>query len=161
VSGLADRRPGWWGGGVLHASRVGLLSTRYEITDDGDPVCIWKPSAFFGGGCFELDGQQHDVARGGWTGRRYRLLDASGALVALADGVGRMHWVLETGGETYEFERRTLLRNDQVFLRGGEPAGMVRRTSAWFGEAEADLPGLPRAVQVFVMVSLLAVWDED
>jgi hypothetical protein len=158
---LADRRREWWGCRVLRASRAGLLSTRYEITEDGAPVCIWKPSAFFGGGSFELAGQRYDVTRGGWTGRRYRLLDASGGLVALADGVGRMHWTLETGGETHVFERRTLLRNDQVLMRDGAPVGMVRRTSAWFGEAEADLPGLPRAVQIFVMVSLLAVWDED
>lgn len=146
---------------MLRASRVGLLSTRYDITDDDAHVCQWRPARFFGGGDFELDGRQYEVTRGGWTGRRYRLLDPAGALVALGDGVGRLSWTLETGGVTHLFERRSLLRNDQVLLRDGEPAGVVRRTSAWFGEAEADLPGLPLAVQVFVLVSLLAVWDED
>jgi hypothetical protein len=146
---------------VLRASRAAPLSTRYEITDDGTPVCVWKPSAFFGGGSFELGGQRYDVARGGWTGRSYRLLDASGGLVALADGVGRMHWTVEASGVTHEFERRALLRMDQVLVRDGEPVGAVRRTSAWWGEAEGELPGLPLVVQIFVLVSLLAVWDED
>jgi len=62
---------------------------------------------------------------------------------------------------SYDFERPSPFRRDQVLVRDGEPVGGVRRTSAWFGEAEADLPGLPREVQVFVLVSLLAVWDED
>ncbi|MHA6628890.1 hypothetical protein ACU61A_25910 [Pseudonocardia sichuanensis] len=146
---------------MLRASRTGLLSTRYDITCDDAPVCTWKPSAFIGGGTFELDGHRYDVARGGWTGRRYRLRDETGALVALADGVGRLAWTLETGGVTHTFERPSPFRRDQVLVRDGEPVGAVRRTSAWFGEAEADLPGLPREVAVFVLVSLLAVWDED
>ena len=146
---------------MLRASRVGLLSTRYEITDDEAALCVWKPSPFFGGGGFELDGRHYDVARGGWTGRRYRLIDAAGRLVALADGVGRLSWTLESGGTTHEFERRSLFRHEHLLLRAGEPVGTVRRTSAWCGEAEADLPGLAREVQVFVLVSMLAVWDED
>jgi hypothetical protein len=153
-------------GGVLRASRAGLLSTRYDITRD-DPagefraICTWKPSAFIGGGSFELGGHRYDVARGGWTGRRYRLRDESGRLVALADGVGRLAWTLETGGQVHTFERRSPWRRDQVLVRDGEPVGAVRSTSAWFGEAEAELPGLPLEAQIFVLVSLLAVWDED
>jgi hypothetical protein len=46
-------------------------------------------------------------------------------------------------------------------VRDGEPVGAIRRTSAWFGEAEAELPDLPVEIQIFVLVSLLAVWDED
>jgi hypothetical protein len=146
---------------VLRASRAGLLSTRYEITDDDRPVCTWKPSRFFGGGAFELDGQQYEVTRGGWTGRRYRLLDAAGEVVALAEGIGRTFWTVEIGEEVHTFERPSPWRRDQALVRDGAPVGAVRRTSAWFGEAEAELPGLPLAVQVFVLVSLLAVWDED
>ena len=146
---------------MLRASRAGLLSTRYDITRDDAAVCTWKPSAFIGGGSFELDGHRYEVARGGWTGRRYRLRDESGCLVALADGVGRSTWTLETGGAVHTFERPSPWRRDQVLVRDGEPVGTVRRTSAWLGEAEAELPGLPPAVQVFVLVSLLAVWDED
>lgn len=156
---LADRGCGWWGGRVLRASRAGLLSTRYEVVDDeGRPVCTWKPSAFFGGGAFVLHSRSYDVARGGWTGHRYRLLLA-GELVALADGVGRAAWTLDTGGVTHAFERPSLLRQDHVLLApDGSPAGRVRRRWA---ETTADLPDLPLAVQVFVLVSLLAVWDED
>ena len=146
---------------MLRASRVGLLSTRYEIRDDEVVLCVWKPSAFFGGGAFVLDGRCFEVTRGGWTGRRYRLLDESREPVAVADGVGRIGWTLETGGTTHEFERTSLLRNEHVLLSGDQTAGTVRRTSGWFGEAEADLPGLPLPVQVFVLVSLLSVWDED
>jgi hypothetical protein len=146
---------------VLRASRAGLLSTRYDITGDDTAICTWKPSAFIGGGTFELDGHRYDVARGGWTGRRYRLRDEAGHLVALADGVGRLAWTLESGGQVHTFERPSPWRRDQVLVRDGTPVGTVRRTSAWMGEAEAELPGLPLAVQVFVLVSLLAVWDED
>ena len=135
---MADRPRGWWGVRVLRASRMGLLSTRYEIAQDGTPLCVWKPSAFIGGGSFVLDGCRYDVARGGWSWRRFRLVDERGELVALADGVGRAEWTL-----------------------AGSPVGRVRRVSAWRGEAEADLPGLPVPVQVFVLVSLLGVWDED
>jgi hypothetical protein len=148
-------------GNVLHASRAGLLSTRYHITRDDKAICTWKPSAFIGGGSFELEGHHYEVARGGWTGRRYRLRDESGRLVALADGVGRSAWTLETGGEVHAFERPSPWRRDQVLVRDGEPVGAIRRTSAWFGEAEAELPGLPLEIQIFVLVSLLAVWDED
>jgi hypothetical protein len=146
---------------VLRASRAGLLSTRYDITRDDTAICTWKPSAFIGGGSFELEGHRYEVARGGWTGRRYRLRDETGRVVALADGVGRLTWTVETGGEVHTFERPSPWRRDQVLVRDGTPVGAVRRTSAWFGEAEAELPGLPLAVQVFVLVSLLAVWDED
>ena len=151
---------------MLRASRVGLLSTRYEITCDDTPVCTWKPSAFFGGGSFVLDGRQYEVTRGGWTGRRYRLFDDAGGLVALADGVGRLTWTLEVkdnGGEPtrHTFERPSPWRRDQALVVDGAPTGTVRRTSAWWGEAEAELPGLPLPVQVFVLVSLLGVWDED
>lgn len=146
---------------MLRASRVGLLSTRYEIDCDGTTVCTWKPSSFFGGGTFVLDGRRFEVTRGGWTGRRYRLLDETGALVALAEGIGRTTWTLEIGGVTHEFARASPLRRDHVLLVDGVQTGTVRRTSAWWGEAEADLPGLPLAVQVFVLVCLLAVWEED
>ncbi|OLT09754.1 hypothetical protein BJF78_05875 [Pseudonocardia sp. CNS-139] len=143
---------------MLRASRVGMLSTRYEISEADAVLCTWKPTAFFGGGEFVLDGRRFEVTRGGWTGRRYRLFDETGEQVATADGVGRLAWTLETGGVTYSFERTSLFRNEHVLA--GEP-GSVRRTSAWFGEAEADLPGLPQPVQVFVLASLLSVWDED
>jgi hypothetical protein len=149
---------------VLRASRVGLLSTRYEITCDNMPICTWKPSAFFGGGSFVIDGCRYEVTRGGWTGRRYRLLDETGHLVALADGIGRMTWTLEINGETgvsHTFERSSPFRRDQVLVVDGAAKGTIRRTSSWWGEAEADLPGLPLTVQVFVLVSLLGVWDEE
>jgi hypothetical protein len=152
---------GWWGGIVLRASRTGLLSTRYDISRDDRPLCTWKPSAFIGGGSFELDGHRYDVARGGWTGRRYRLRDEAGGVVALADGVGRSTWTVEADGAVHTFERPSPWRRDQVLVRDGEQVGAVRRTSDWFGEAEAELPGLPLTLQVFVLVSLLAVWDED
>jgi hypothetical protein len=158
---MAHPQWGWWGVRVLRASRMGLLSTRYEITRDGTTLCTWKPSAFFGGGSFLLDGRRYDVARGGWSWRRYRLLDEAGGLVAMADAVGRAEWRLETGGVTYEFERQSLIRHEHVLIQDGTTAGSVRRIGTWRGEAEADLPGLPLAVQVFVLVSLLAVWDEE
>jgi hypothetical protein len=43
--------------------------------------------------------RRYDVA-GGWIGRRYRLLDDAGGLVAEADGVGWLAWTLEISGET-------------------------------------------------------------
>jgi hypothetical protein len=146
---------------MLRASRTGVGS--YEITCDDRPVCTWKPKVFLRAGTFVLDGRRYDVARG-WIGHRYRLLDDAGGLVAEADGVGGLTWTLEISGETdgvrHTFQRPSLFRRDQMLVVDGAPAGTVRRTSVWRDEVEADLPGLPLLVQVFVLVSLLAVWAQ-
>ena len=37
--------------------------------------------------------------------------------------------------------------------------GSIERNSIWHGNAAADLPGLPRPVEVFVLAVVLTMWD--
>jgi len=37
----------------------------------------------------------------------------------------------------------------------------VRRTGVWRGDAAADLPGLPRVVEVFAIAMSLTRWESD
>jgi hypothetical protein len=140
-----------------------MASGSYEITCDDRPLCTWKPKMFRRGGTFVLDGRRYDVVACGWW-NRYRLLDDAGGLVAEADGVGGLTWTLEISGETggvrHTFERPSLFRREQMLVVDGAPAGTVRCTSFWRDEGEADLPGLPLLMQVFVLVSLLKVWAQ-
>ncbi len=79
--------------------------------------------------------------------------------MAQADGLGRRRWTVTASGVVHQFQRASVWRSDQLLLAGEQPVGVVRRTSSWFGRAEADLPGLPVPVQVFVLVVLLTRWD--
>jgi hypothetical protein len=60
---------------------------------------------------------------------------------------------------TAEFRRASLWGNRQEMLSGGVKTGSIRRTSAWSGGIEADLPGLPLASQIFVVGVQIAQWQ--
>jgi len=130
---------------------------RYEIESDGRPVTVWDPSWWRGGGDFEIDGRRYRVRANGW-GSKYRMHDQTDSEIALVERAGRKHWSMQAGARTYEFRRVSLFGNRQELLVNGKVAGSLRRTSAWSGAVEADLPGMPLPLQVFVVGVQLALW---
>ncbi len=79
--------------------------------------------------------------------------------MAAADRVGRMKGAVQAHGQTYEFRRPSMWRQAEELQSGGRSIGSVRRTSLWRSDAEADLPGLPMPVQIFVLAVALTTWD--
>lgn len=143
---------------MLTAERMGMFRGRYRLVADGREVAVWDPSWWRTGGDFEVDGHHFQVRAGGW-GTKFRMLDASGNEVALVEGAGRKHWTARADGRVYEFRRASFWGSRQELLIGGVPAGSIRRTSAWTGAVEADLPGLPLPIQIFVVGVQIAKWQ--
>jgi hypothetical protein len=143
---------------MLTAERTSMWRGRYDIAADGRPVAVWDPSWWRNGGDFEIDGHRFQVRSNGW-GTKYRLLDAAGNEVALVERAGRKHWTVYADGRTYSFRRASLFGNRQELLADGVTAGSLRRTSAWSGGIEADLPGMPLPIQVFVIGVQIAIWQ--
>lgn len=92
-------------------------------------------------------------------GNKYGMVDADGTPVTSADRVGRKSWTVEAGGRTYEFHRASMWRQEEELHSEGRRVGSVKRSSIWRGDAVADLPGLPRPVEVFVLAVVLTMWD--
>ncbi|AEV84507.1 hypothetical protein ACWT_3484 [Actinoplanes sp. SE50] len=143
---------------MLTASKTSVWRGRYQIDADGRPVAVWDPSWWRNGGAFEIDGQRFEVRANGW-GTKYRMYDAAGNEVALVERAGRKYWSVQADGRMYEFRRSSFFGNRQELVVGGEPAGEVRRTGAWSGNIEADLPGLPLPLQIFVVGVQIAIWQ--
>jgi hypothetical protein len=142
---------------MMTAERMGMWRGRYRLAADGREVTVWDPSWWRTGGDFEIDGHRFQVRANGW-GSKYRMLDEAGNEVARVERVGRKHWSAEAGGRVYEFRRSSLWGNQQELVVGGVRAGSIRRTSAWSGAIEADLPGLPLSLQIFVVGVQIAHW---
>ncbi|KUL23912.1 hypothetical protein [Actinoplanes awajinensis] len=143
---------------MLIARQKSMWRGNYAIESDGRPVTDWDASWWRSGGDFEIDGQRFQVRAKGW-GTTYRMVDAAGTEVARVEHAGRKHWSVQADGRTYDFRRASFFGNRQELLIGGVPAGSLRRTSAWSGAIEADLPGLPLPVQVFVVGVQIARWQ--
>lgn len=143
---------------MLEARRVSLWRNRYDLVADGQPLATWDAGFWLSGGTFELAGRRYKVKSNAW-GTRFEMLDEVGVAVAAADRVGRKHWTVEAGGRTYQFQRASWWRHEELILTDGQPAGSVRRASMWRGDAVADLPGLPLPLQVFVLAVVVTMWD--
>lgn len=89
------------------------------------------------------------------------MVEAGGGRVATAHSVGRKTWTIEEEGTTYHFRRAAPWRQEERLLDRGSALGSVRRTSIWRGDAAADLPGLPRLVEVFAIALSLTRWEAD
>ncbi|MBI4899776.1 MAG: hypothetical protein HY829_04785 [Actinobacteria bacterium] len=127
---------------------------------DGRQLATWDGSSWKGGGTFELDGQRYEVRPNMW-GSRYGMVNQYGTRLASADHVGRKKWTVEADGRTYEFRRASPWRYEEELYSGGLRVGSVKRNSIWRGDATADLPGLPRSVEVFVLAVALSAWDSQ
>ncbi|GAA2468729.1 hypothetical protein Ahu01nite_002110 [Winogradskya humida] len=143
---------------MLTAEKMGMWRGRYQLAADGHPVAVWDPSWWRSGGDFEVQGRRYQVRSNGW-GSKYRMLDETGGVIALVERAGRKHWTAQSGGRSYEFRRASMWGNRQELVIDGVVTGSMRRTSAWSGAIEADLPGLPLPLQIFVIGVQLALWQ--
>jgi hypothetical protein len=143
---------------MLTAKRTSAWRSRYTVSAGDRPVTTWDSRTWTSGGDFALDGRRYRV-RGNTWGNRYTMVDDTGATVASADKVGRKQWTVEAGGQTYQFQRKSIWSGEQELHNAAGRVGSVRRTSAWRGDVAADLPGLPLPVQVFVLGVVITMWD--
>lgn len=142
---------------MLTAENVSMWRGRYQIAEDGRPITMWDPSWWHTGGDFEIDGHRFTVRANGW-GSKYRMYDEADNEIALVEKAGRKHWSVQADGRAYEFRRASFWGNEQELLVGGVRAGSLRRKSAWSGNIEADLPGMPQPIQVFVIGVQISLW---
>ncbi|WP_067506427.1 hypothetical protein [Actinoplanes sp. TFC3] len=140
------------------AKRSGFWRTRYEISAAGSVIATWDNSSWKTGGEFELDGRHYEVRSNGW-GTKFTMTDESGSVLASADRIGRKQWTVEAGGQTYHFERKSFFSSDQELRVAGQPVGSVRQAGKWRTDVAVDLPGVPLAVQIFVMGIVVAIWQ--
>lgn len=145
---------------MLQARKVNVWRNRYELASDGQPLTTWDRRTWRSGGTFELAGRRYHVRGNVWA-TRFEMTDEFGMNLAAADRVGRKRWTVEASGRSYQFQRASLWRSEQMLVTDGRPVGSVRRASAWRGDAVAELPGLPLPVQVFVLVVVLTMWDSS
>jgi hypothetical protein len=143
---------------MLTAERMSMWRGRYRLVSDGREVAVWEPSWWRTGGDFEIDGRRFQVRHNGWGGK-YRMLDEAGNEVAALERAGRKYWAVRADGRVYEFRRASLWGNEQELVSAGVKTGSIRRTSGWTGAIEADLPGMPLPVQIFVVGVQLARWQ--
>lgn len=143
---------------MLKARKAGIWSHRYEIAADGKHLATWDGSMWKHGGHFELEGRRYEV-RGNMWGSKYGMVAEDGTPLASAERVGRKRWTVAAGGRTYEFQRASMWRREEELLSAGLKIGSIKRVSVWRSDAEADLPGLPVPLQVFVLAVVLTMWD--
>lgn len=143
---------------MLQAKRTSLWRSRYALSADGRPLAMWEGRVWRTGGTLDLAGRRYDLSSNIW-GTRFQMTDEFGMSVAAADRVGRKRWTVEASGRTYQFQRASMWRSEEVLIADGRPVGSVRRPSAWRSDAVADLPDLPLPVQVFVLIVVLTMWD--
>jgi hypothetical protein len=116
---------------------------------------LWK-----GGGTFALDGRRYEVTATFWR-TRSTMVDEMGGVVAAAERMGRKRWTVTAGSRTYQFRRGSALGHRQDLYEGEQRVGTIRRTNLWRNDVEADLPGVPIEVQVFVLGVVIAIWDNQ
>jgi hypothetical protein len=143
---------------MLTAERTNMWRGRYRLVADGREVAVWDPSWWRLGGDFMVDGHRFQVRSSGWA-TSYKMLDEAGNEVAVVEKPGRKHWTARADGRVYEFRRSSLWGKRQEMLVGGVGVGSIRRTSPWRGDIEADLPGMPLPIQIFVVGVQIARWQ--
>lgn len=145
---------------MLHSRRVASLRARWEVRgDDGEPLTALERSGWRGVR-YTLDDSVYEVLPA-WTGRRYSLSSGEREL-AHAERVGRKHWTVSTPDGEYHFRRRSIWKSDQEWVSSPDAPsalGGIRRAGFRRG-AEADLPGLPTPLAVFVLAVVLLMWEQ-
>ncbi|HYN65857.1 MAG TPA: hypothetical protein VES93_03140 [Ornithinibacter sp.] len=145
---------------MIEARRLRLWGGRYDLVEDGRTVATWERSLWTTGGRLDVDGRSFTV-RANLLGGESSLTEVGGRRVATAHDIGRRSWTIEADGTTYHFRRAAPWRHEERWHDRGRRLGSVRRTSAWRGDAAADLPGLPRLVEAFAVAVVLGRWEAD
>jgi hypothetical protein len=97
---------------------------------------------------------------GRWRGR-YRLV-ADGQPVAEWDpSWWRTGGDFEVDGHRYQVRANGWGSKYRMVDEHGAEVGSMRRTSAWSGAVEADLPGMPLPVQICVLGVQIARWQAE
>src|ERR1700754_1112254 len=135
---------------MLTARPASAWRNSYEVALDGRPVTIFDGAFWRNGGAFALDGRRFEV-RGSLWGTRSALRDEFGGAVAEAERIGRKRWTVTSGGRPSECRRPSVWGPRQDLYVGDRAVGSVRRPSSWRRDVEVDLPGVPVAVQIFVL----------
>jgi hypothetical protein len=143
---------------MVTAEKTSMWRGKYQLSADGRPVAVWDPSWWRTGGDFEIDGHRFSVRANGW-GTKYRMLDQAGTEIALVERAGRKNWTVRADGRAYQFRRASVFSSKQELLADGVAVGSLRRTSAWSGAIEADLPTMPLPIQIFVIGVQIAIWQ--
>ena len=145
---------------MITARRLRLWDGRYDLLEDERRVATWESTHWSTGGRVTLDGCSFTV-RADLPGDRASLTAAGGRRLATAHGIGRRSWTIEADGTTYHFSRRAPWLHEETLSDRGRRLGSVRRTNLWRGDAAADLPGIPRVVEVFAIAVALSRWAAD
>lgn len=142
----------------MEARKISIWRSRYLVSDRGREITTWDGSAWRSGGDFTLDGRQFRVRSNAW-GTRYTMTDDADTVLAEASRVGRKRWIVEAGGQTYHFRRRSFWGNEEELVLGDTRVGSIRKTSFWRGDVDVELPGLAPALQVFVLGVVISMWE--
>jgi hypothetical protein len=145
---------------MLTARKTSAWKREYVIESDGRVLTTFTPSWWQTGGTFDIDGHEYTIRQNFW-GVKYGMAMADGTVVAGADRVGRKNWTVDAEGRTLHFRRASIWSGDQVMVEGDREVGTIRRISWWKGGAEADLPDLDPALQVFVVAVVLTMWNNQ
>ncbi len=146
---------------MLEAHRVSSFRPRWEVREDGSPLLVLAELGWRSGLEYTLDGTIYEVSTT-WTGTRYTLTSGD-TEVAHAERIGRKHWSVTTPESEFHFRRRSIWKPDQEWVAGPDSSatlGGIRRTGTWRGDAEAQLPGMPGPVAVFVLAVVLLMWEQ-
>ena len=143
----------------MEARRISTWKSSYLVTDRGREVATWDSKVWKGGGEFVLDGRRFRVKSNGW-GTKYTMADDAGTVVASADRVGRKRWTVSAGGQTYHFRSKFWSGEEELVL-GETRVGAVRKASFWGSTVNVELPGLPPAVQLFVLGVVISKWNAE
>lgn len=143
---------------MLRAHKISAWKREYRIeSDDGRVATEFRPNWWESGGTFVIEGHEYTIRQNFW-GVKYGMAMADGTVVATADRVGRKNWSVDAEGRTLHFRRASMWSSDQLLVDGDREIGSIRSTSWWRSDAEADLPGLDPALQVFVVAVVLTMW---
>lgn len=145
---------------MIEARKLSLWDGRYDFLEDGRWVATWERSLWGTGGTVALEGRRLRVRTNLLQGVS-SMAEGVGPPIATAHHVSRKNWTIEAEGTTYHFRRASPWRQEEKLLDRGQRLGAVRRTSVWRGDAAADLPGLPRVVEVFAIALALTRWESD
>ncbi|WP_158894168.1 hypothetical protein [Amycolatopsis anabasis] len=139
---------------TLRARRTGFPA-RYEIVSGDVPVTTVSARTAQHGGELDVGGQAYQLD-GSAFGSNCHLLSADGREVASAERTGLRSWNIVAAGRQFRLTRAAFGNRNIELAEGDNRIGRVRKVTRG---AEADLPGLDRPIDAFVLIVALAMWQ--